>query len=458
MVVILALVVGAGMAQASPNRAESLSASPSFRWITYGIGGVFNGSHNSIAFDPVRGTPWVSYYNESFSSLHVAHLVGSGGNCGPNTSWLCDNVDNSGSVGTYSSIDVYPDTNPDPLISTWKVGVAYFDADHGALKFAEYSCHIGICSWDIATVQDADYIGAPTYGQYASLKYSPSGTALIAFYRSSAIFGDELDYAYQVSSDGSCGEGAADGLWECEMVDSGPNVGMYAALDTNSFVVHPYIAYYDGGAGNLKFAYSDGAAGNCGTDNHWHCYTLDGTDGSDQGRFVSFHAPARANDKMRFAYYDTTHGKLRYAEDVSSGGNCSPWNGYRCEDIEGIGTGLDQVGISLDVDSKNVPIIAYRDQSGALEPSDLKAAQPASALGLLYGNCGPETPFATWQCTAIDQGWTDVYMADYASVAFSPAGLAMIAYSTWWTHDDPDYFSLKIAYQEALVFFPIVRK
>ncbi|MBN2550019.1 MAG: hypothetical protein JXB15_12725 [Anaerolineales bacterium] len=457
-VIALALVVGAGMAQASPNAAAGLFAAPGERWAISTFSGMGNGSHVSLAFSPASGIPWISYYEDLTSSLVVGHFVGSGGNCGPNTSWECHNVDVAGSMGMFSSIDIYPDTNPDPFISTWKVGVAYYDADHGALKFAEYTCFMGSCGWDVVTVQDADYVGAPVYGQYASLKYSPGGKAQIAFYVSNLASDDALNFAYEVTSEGSCGEGAAAGLWECEEVDSGDHLGQYASLDTSTFMMHPFIAYYDGGAGDLKFAYYDGTAGSCGDGNRWHCFTMDGTDGSDQGKFVSIHVPERAGDKMQFAYYDATHGKLRYAVETSGVGNCSPWNGYRCDDIEAVGAGLAQVGISLAVDLDNIPLIAYRDQTAPGEPSDLKVAQPAYSLGLTYGNCGPETPFSTWQCAAIDEGWSGVDMADYASLAFSPSGLAMIAYSSWITYGDPDYYALRYAYQQALVYLPVVRR
>ena len=75
---------------------------------------------------------------------------------------LVDKADNFGNVVIFSSIDLYPDPNPDPFVNTRKIHVMYYDTDHGALRFAEYSCFPDLGGRDIFIVQDADYMGAPT--------------------------------------------------------------------------------------------------------------------------------------------------------------------------------------------------------------------------------------------------------------------------------------------------------
>ncbi len=449
MAVMLLLAIGSGPVQAnSPPPGIQASA----RWFTDRVdyaGDV--GDYAAIAFDPGTGTPWISYYDATNTALKVAHYVGSGGNCGPNNDWYCEIVDNSGNVGMYSSIDVHP-TDPGPL-NTRRIGVAYYDADNSALKFAEYSC-LPSCQWTIVTVQDSGSVGAPSYGQYASLKYTADGKPQIAFYMESSMFDDELNYAYRVSSGGNCGVGSAAGKWHCETVDSGNKMGQYTSIGESDFTGVAHIGYYNGGAGDLKYAYYMGFGGNCGTGNAWYCVTVDGTDGSNVGRVVSFHAPANVTDTLQFAYYDATNGRLKYARNVS-GGNCGPGNSFQCDDIEYIGTGLTQAGISLALDSYNHPLIAYMS---AHVPTgrDLKVAQPASVLGLPYGNCGP-TPdlFDTWQCTTVDDSG---YMlnATYASIAFDPeSDLAMIAYSALTTLGATD---LMIAEQRLAVYLPLVLK
>ncbi|MBN2149292.1 MAG: hypothetical protein JW726_18030 [Anaerolineales bacterium] len=79
-----------------------------------------------------------------------------------------------------------------------------------------------------------------------------------------------------------------------------------------------------------------------------------------------------------------------------------------------------------------------------------------SALGLDSGNCGPETPFPTWQCTLVDAGEAEVDEAEFVSLAFDLNGLAMIAYAE---HDTIyDTYDLKIAYQRLTVLLPVVFK
>ncbi len=439
------LALGSGAVQATPS-ASGIQASA--RWFTDYVdddGDV--GEYAAIAFDPDTGTPWISYYDATNTALKVAHYVGSGGNCGPANDWTCETVDNTGNVGMYSSIDVRP--TGDPPLNTRRIGVAYYDATHGALKFAEYSCLPIPCQWRVVTVQDADYMGAPSYGQYASLKYTAAGEPQIAFYLESSMFDDELNYAYPVSSGGNCGVGSAAGKWHCETVDSGNHMGQYASLDLGlgPYLDTPYIAYYDGSNGDLRRAYYIGGfAGNCGLGDNWRCDTVDGTDGWDVGLFVSLHAPDDTTDTLQLAYYDWSHGVLKYAVNVGGSGNCGPGNSFQCDQIDIVGGGPNKA-ISLAVDDANVPIIAYQAPVGLLPPQ-LKVAQPAASLG----NCGPG---ATWRCATVDPGSAEEGEAAYVSIALDPNDLAMIAYSAMTTLGAID---LKIAEQRLAVYLPLVLK
>jgi hypothetical protein len=452
---IVILALGVGLVQASPKMELDSYIQANARWLLDYVdtdGDV--GSHVSIAFDPGTATPWISYYDEDNTALKVAHYLGNGGNCGPENKWYCETVDNAYDVGTYSSIDVYPNTGTFP-INTRRVGVAYYDATHGALKFAEYSCFMMTCEWDIVTIQDASGVLAPNYGRYTSIKYNGNGEPLIAFYVS-RVGDDDVDYAYQVDSGGNCGEGSAAGKWHCEKVDGGDQVGQFASLDYSPFA-GARIAYYDGSAGDLKYAYFTGI-GNCGDGNAWYCQTLDGT-GADVGKFVSVHAPISSEDKLQFAYYDATSGKLKYAKKVTGGsGNCGPGNGYQCDFIDNMGTALSQAGLSLVVDSENLPIIAYMHDQGTW--TNLKVAQQNASLGVLVGNCGPQPSlFYTWTCTEVDVGFSWEDEAEYVSIALNRNDAAMIAYSEYAFSPVPSPHSdygLKIAYQRLMVFLPIV--
>ena len=152
---ILLLMLGAGSVRTAQVNAADLQSAPREAWLSEYISTDPDaGSHVSIAFDEEHGNhPWIAYYDETNESLMVSHFTGGGnGNSAANDDWLCDEVD-TGGVGQYNSIDVFPDTNPDPFQSTWKVGVSYFDATNRSLKFAQYTCPSFICAWSIETVQ-----------------------------------------------------------------------------------------------------------------------------------------------------------------------------------------------------------------------------------------------------------------------------------------------------------------
>ena len=186
--------------------------------------------------------PFISYYDSSNADLKVANPVSSGGNCGPGNTWTCQVVDNAGDVGQYSSI-AFPSG-----LSFFGPGIAYFDATNSALKFAERSCIGFPCTWHIFTI--ASGAGTVT-GRYASLKYDSTGVVHIG-YQVTAASSAALWYAHSVPGGGDCGLGSAAGLWQCAAIDSGSGIGAYASLALSG--TRPYIAYYDGGNGDLKLS------------------------------------------------------------------------------------------------------------------------------------------------------------------------------------------------------------
>jgi hypothetical protein len=465
---IVILALGVGLVQANSEEVNTTTFKYRYWWYRFDIDTMGDvGKFASIAFDPGNGKPWISYYDVENTALKVAHYVGSGGNCGYVTwidedghqqeeyRWMCETVDSSGDVGAYSSIDVYPNTGTPPL-NNRKVGVAYYDATHGALKLTEYACLPLPCQWRTVTIEKGS-TGLPysLYGEYASMKYTEVGKSHIAYYHNSQMFNEQVRYAYPVTSGGNCGVGTAFGKWHCETVDEGDQVGKYASLDYSAYYSAwgmGGVAYYDVVQGDLKYAYYVGlAAGNCGTGFAWQCSTVDGTT-SDVGKFVSVHVPTNSVDKLQFAYYDWSHGMLKYAVYLSGGGgNCGPGNSFQCDTIEAVGGGTDKA-ISLAVDGSNLPIIAYRKPVGLL-PTQLNAAQPVGAPGVDDGNCGPAQ---SWKCATVDSGSTYDEEAEYASIDINPNRLAMIAYSELHTSEDPHVYSLKMAFHLPMVFLPVI--
>ena len=384
------------------------------------------GQFVSMVLDTL-GRPHFSYYDATDGDLRMATFVGTGGNCGTGNAWECETVDSAGDVGKYSSIAVDP-LDDLPIIS-------YYDASNGALKLA-----IGTAvGWAIKTIHDP-LIGGSA-GLYTSLKLDSTGKTRIAYYFSNFIGIDSLRYAKYVG--GGAGVGCDDDNYECEIVDSGEKVGKYTsiALDSSD---RPRIAYYDQANDALMYAFEYGG--------NWTIRKILPT---NSGQFASLYVDGNNSDLTHIAHYDGSNGKLGYAVYVGSGGNCgfdssSTQFQWQCDWIdESVGTSTHPKGVSLAVDAANNPVIAY--QSGA---SVLKVARPASALNQLIGNCGPATPFFSWQCDPISFGIT-ITQGDYISLAVNSAGLATIAYYGNSTATDGD---LKVAAQRLQIFLPLTVK
>lgn len=467
MLIILAatiLLIAIGTAQASqPAQADNTDGSrvssgyPLNRWETDYISTFLNaGSDVSIAFDPDHDqAAWVSYFNTTFNSLWVAHYVGlSGGNCGPASTWYCVQVDQeTGEIkGLSTSIDVFPDINPNPLISTWKVGISYYDATHKSLKYAQYQCPpLNPCYWTIYSVSSSDD-PSDDIGGYTSLKFNSDGIPNIAFYTDwGAYTTNALGLAYFIGSgDGNCGDSLD---WQCDKVDQFVALGPYLSLDID-WNDRVYIAYYDGLNDDLKYAYYSGI-GDCWLDNGWICQSIDNTLGANVGLFPSLHAPQDSSDTLRVAYYDSTNGKLKYAYARDDNlGNCSPGNNWQCTAIDDMGVDLTWASISLAVDPDHTPMIAYTDAHEDLAPLGLKVAEPA--YGQSYANCAGEILY-DWWCGNLDNGNAYVDDARFISLGIKPSGLAMIAYSEQEI-EYPGNYDLKFTYQTLWSFLPVTMK
>lgn len=446
---ILGLTVMPGLARGVPAVAGVTAASGGFVWRTATVDSSGDrGAHTDIAFDPSSGTPWISYYDEGNKNLMVAHRVGSGGNCGPANDWYCETVDSAGDVGQNSSIDVYFN----PAAHSLRVGVAY-QADK-ALKFAEYSCSsTGTCFRSTVTIDQGDAGGLPGYGRYTSVKYNVTGWPHIAYYVVRWV-GDiqvsELRFAYRRdTSGGNCGAG----WWTCYVVNNGSSEYVSMEMTYAGSLLVPYIAYYNAGSGDLMLARYVGWGGGSGcTHASWSCQTIDST--GDVGQSVSLGLDSAGTPRL--AYYDATNGKVKYAYRVWTGpGNCGGGN-FQCITIGDAASPSDARSISLDVDSADNPLIAYRYTSGSV--SQLRVAQPINAVGLSNGNCGPQYgSLYTWQCSTVDTASTLMEsLASHVSAAFDPSDLPMVAYSRWAYTIGGGNYDLKIAYGRIGVFLPLV--
>lgn len=396
------------------------------------------GQYAAIAIDPGSDIPYVSYFDATGGHLRLASPVSSGGNCGPDNSWSCQNKDSNPLVGKYSSIAIFNKG------FSWKLGISYIDETNKALKYYSQSCFLGICSTTTETI-DSNLLST----RFTSLKFDSGGSPHIAYQVTSGPLLSRLKYASYVGNGGNCGTG---NKWQCDPVDSvhNGNYEFYPSLDLNGSD-RPRIAYYDKGNGNLRYAANCGSnnCGNCGLNNSWQCDTLDAT--GSVGLFPSLKIDKGASENPRIAYYDSTNGKLKFAGKTSSG-NCGPGgNTWQCDAIADMGAGLlGYLGVSLAVDPTGKPLIAYLDASDDQAPARLRAAQPLSAPGL--GNCGP---FLNWECTTVDGGGSFTNEGSFVSLAFNSKGKPIIAY---YEEDNYTDGNLKVATPWDQLFLPLILK
>lgn len=222
-----------------------------------------------------------------------------------------------------------------------------------------------------------------------------------------------------------------------------------------------YISFYNGGSGDLWYAKSVEEPANCGLyGSDMACYPVDAS-ANDAGKYSSLYVDSAGDFHIAYYDYDTdaNEGKLMYAHELAGGGgNCGVGGSAQCDEIDAMQADYHPVGISIAEDPAGYPAIAYQSANGSL-----KLARPLAALGLPAGsgNCGPEDLFLTWYCETIDPSVSkpgfNYRNGDYVSLAFSPSGLATIAYYRIYTNWNDG--NLVVAYQQPFqIHLPSVLK
>ena len=404
-------------------------AAPSLSWKVQTVDAALDfGQYVSTAIDPGNDIPYISYFDATSGHLRLASPVTSPANCGPNNSWWCRTVDSNPKVGKYSSTAISKSG------STWKLGISYLDETNHSLKYAVYTCFGSICGWTFETI---DSPLAPP--RFTSLTFDSDLLPHIAYQSDCGPSCSSLKYASYVGSGGNCGAGK----WRCDTVKNVgyAGYGLYPSLALNGSN-RPRIAHYDSFFGNLGYAWDcgSGSCGNCGPGNTWQCDVMDST--GNVGLFPSLHIDKGASDNARIAYYDSTNGKLKYVTIPGTIGNCGPlFFGIRiwqCDVIDNMGASLTgYAGVSLGVDPAGKPLIAYLDASDPQTPTLLKVAQPTSLPG--NGNCGP---IANWECATVDGGGSWTNEGSFVSLAFNSTGKPIMAY---YEEDNYTDGNLKVA-------------
>ncbi len=402
------------------------------------------GQHASVAYHEDLGVILVSYYDATNQRLRLARSDGlPPEDCGLYEDWGCMTLDSGPDVGTYSSIDVNPVTGG--------IGVAYYDATNGHLKYIVFE-NPHLLVHQTYTI-DKGITDVSWTGLYPSLKYSEDGKPHIAYHFENPSGVDALMLAYHTVV-GNCGYGAIENTWSCYTLISGEGVGQYPSLiaTTAPWGWAWYISFYNASSGDLWYARPVvDPPGNCGIyGDDMACYPV--AVDNDVGRYSSLYVDSAGD--FHIAYYDATAKKLMYAVELASGtGNCGLLASARCDVIDSMMAHYHPVGISIAEDPGGYPAIAYQ---GADE--SLKLARPLAALGLPggSGNCGPEDPWALWSCETIDAPYwgSDYRNGDFVSLNIAPSGLAQIAYNGFILSSGGNLY---IAYQRfRLVYLPLI--
>ena len=128
------------------------------------------GTFLSVAIEPQSGAPFLSYYEGEAGDLWFAHYVGTGGNCGPSSSWHCQLVTSTGNVGRYNAIAVHRS-----LAGEVSVIISFFDATQFDLRVARAVC-TDACPFAISTIHSGS-INAPK-GLHTAVAYCPHRRSL----------------------------------------------------------------------------------------------------------------------------------------------------------------------------------------------------------------------------------------------------------------------------------------
>lgn len=393
-----------------------------------------------VAVVPDTGIPFISYYEGVAQDLWIAHFVGSGGNCGPSSSWSCQVIDATGDVGSHNSIAVQNNG------AAVRVLIAYHDATNGSLKVARGNCEGTSCNLELSTVESGNL---PMFnrGRYTSAAFTALGLPWVAYQSWWATGNESVRVAYRdLMGSGNCGVGAAAGFWQCDTIVSAPGIGTGTDIVIDA-LGRAQMAFYDPVAGYPYHAIDVGSGGNCGPSNSWFCRTAH-VSGYDYGRSISLFAAADGTPHM--AFMDDSGNDLIYTRFVGAAGDCGfnsatsqfEWN---CDKIA---ANIDVVSsnrtVAMAADEAGHPLIAYRDASDPMGPPVLRLAQPyAYAPAGSVPNCGPQNPLYTWVCTTLDNAGTWQEEAAVVSIAGS-AGGATIAYHELDTYSYPAEGNLKV--------------
>ena len=347
------------------------SVSASGAWVTQQAATNHDtGVLTSLALDR-RGSPHISYYDQTHFSLLYASWSGSG--------WYSQLVD-TGYVGTHSSLAFYNDNLP-------RISYTSFDPVQQVVNGVKYAC-LTDAGWTTQFVQTGSNVG-----KYTSLALDNLGRPRISYFDSGA---GALKYAELNGSQ-----------WNIQTIDTGGSygTGLYTSLKLDS-LGNPHIAYHDDDNGTLRYAAYDATG--------WHYTTVDSS--AHVGAHPSL-ALTSTGDPI-ISYFDSTNTSLKLAQfyngawhvgavdtngivgfanslgldpktnwpriayaagnpAVDTDMDFAYWNGtaWNFETIDEAGIVGEFVSMAIDPNS-GAPMISYYDRTNG----DLKFAIPAGAV------------------------------------------------------------------------------
>ena len=346
--------------------------------------------------DCSRGTSdcRISYYDETSDDLKYADCDDA--NCASGT---INTIDSTGSVGSYSSID---------LLSGTDVFISYYDGTNNTLKLVRGATNI----WGTPLTLDGTgcvLTGCSTtsmVGTFNSLsQLGISTTVQIAYYDATNL---ALKFARCVYVGTSCTSG------QVTTVDATSNVGYFTSMDCVS-ETDCKIAYED--TANIRLKFYDCDDNNCSTgtanflDGVAGC-TLTGCSSALVGPYTSIDCQTGATD-CKITYYDASSGNLKFADCDNA--QCGSGTATTVESTNVVGqfTGVDCVGGSTDC-----KISHYDNGNGDLR----------------FFDCGNATcTAASGTATLVDRGTANVYAALYTTAGSVVSGSEISTSNTSFT-------------------------
>jgi hypothetical protein len=207
------------------------------------------------------------------------------------------------------------------------------------------------------------------------------------------------DAAHDMDTRGSSSTAAdylPETMWQIQVIDGDAttDVGQHLSLAVDKTNGRPFISYYDATHGDLRLAKHVGSGGNCGPNDTWYCETVDS--GGNVGKYSAidiYPGTGIMTWKLGISYYDVSNYALKYAQYA--------WtiSGFKWT-IETIETGSYSGGYgmytSLEFDNGGVPNISYYHVSAPGDDALKYARREPNG-----SNCNAS---AMWTCETIDSG------------------------------------------------------